>query len=297
MKNIEAVTLPLDFFDLDSWTGLTKRSSDAFPGVVVDGDLTVSDRVVNGECDFGPFLLMRGDVRAKNIATAGSDVLIEGHLAVDQTIVGTYNHGRTVIHGDTCAEVVYTEEHLIEFHGALAADLVVAGNFLRVADPARAQVGGWVGHVCDLRGEILPQLGSESTRALRPLDPDLWRNPNRRKVMAAVETGRSLLRAPEAPGPRQPGGLAEAVRDVLQQAGCREADLWDGGFWIDDRGDARPLEVSFAEAEEPDDSDDSDESQALDAAAELSRYARVLAAAGFEVAVDPKDEDILTVGR
>jgi hypothetical protein len=64
--------LPLDFSHLDVWSGLTKSSPDMFLGVVVEGDLTVADWITNWEWDFGPFLLVRGDVRARNFATAGA---------------------------------------------------------------------------------------------------------------------------------------------------------------------------------------------------------------------------------
>jgi hypothetical protein len=161
--------LPLDFSHLDSWSGLMKTHPGMFLGVVVDGDLTVTDWITNWEWDFGPFLLVRGNVRAKNFATAGSEVPIEGNLKVTQTVAGIYNHGRTVIKGDTSAEVVLTAEHLTEFHGRLTAELGIAGNFLRVADPAKVQVNGWAGYVCDLQGQILPSLGSRSTR--RPETP------------------------------------------------------------------------------------------------------------------------------
>ncbi|WP_283134626.1 hypothetical protein [Rhizohabitans arisaemae] len=283
--------LPLDFRTLDSWTGLPKRSPGAFLGVVVDGDLSVTDRVVNKEWDFGPFLLVRGDVRAKNFATAGSEVLIEGGLAADQTILGTYNHGRTVVRGQARAEVVFSEQHLIEFHGSLTAELVVS-CWVHVADPEKVRVNGWVGNVRNLSDEIIPQLGAESTRALRALDPGLWHNPDSREILKAVEAGRSLLRTPESRQPGQPRSCAERIREILQQAGCREADPWDDGFWIRDRGDAHHLEVSFCMADEPDTSADA---EPLDEAAEVRRYAEVLAAAGVRVTVDPHDEDILHV--
>ncbi|MER5988647.1 hypothetical protein [Streptomyces sp. NPDC001787] len=290
-------SLPLDFSELDSWSGLTKTHPDAFRGVVVDGDLTVTEWITNWDTDFGPFLLVRGDVRAKSLATSGSEILIEGDLEVAQTLAGFYNHGHTVIKGDTRAEVVLTSQHLSEFHGRLTAELCVAGKFLRVADPARVQVNGWEGHVHDLRGDILPSLGSASTRALRALDPD-FRDLDRRPLLKAIEAGRSLLRAPGPPratpdGPRTP---AEAIRDILRLAGSREQDRWDDGFVVGE-GKDDVFEVFYCEANEPDDPPAPGAPEVLDPAAELLRYAGALTAAGYRVAADPHDAEVLLVRR
>ncbi|MFF3371373.1 hypothetical protein ACFYXF_00265 [Streptomyces sp. NPDC002680] len=287
--------LPLDFSHLDAWSGLTKAHPGMFLGVVVEGSLAVADWITNWEWDFGPFLLVRGDVRAKNFATAGSEVVIEGDLHVAQTLAGVYNHGHTVIRGDTRAQVVLTAEHLTEFHGRLHAELGIAGNFLRVAGPAKVQVNAWSGYVCDLQGNILPDLGARSTRALRALDPEFW-DLDSRTILKAMEAGRSLLRAP---GPAQPDPSApetpdEAIRGVLRLAGCREHDRWDDGFVVG--RDASAIEVYFCEADEPDAPGTPGAPEALDPEAELRRYAKVLSRAGYRVAVDPHDEDVLRVG-
>ncbi|MCX4759449.1 hypothetical protein OG562_00260 [Streptomyces sp. NBC_01275] len=303
--------LPLDFSHLDSWSGLTKTHPDMFVGVVVDGDLAVTDWVTNWEWDFGPFLLVRGDLRAKNLATAGSEVLVQGDLHVTQTVAGVYNHGHTVIRGDTRAEVVLTQEHLTEFHGRLHAELGIAGNFLRIVDPATTQVNGWAGYVCDLEGRILSGVGARSTRALRALDPDFW-DLDSRKILRAMEAGRSLLRPPGPPrtGPGAPEDPAEAIRDVLRLARCQEHDPWDDGFVVHAGEADGPVEVYFCEADEADEGDEGDEGgggdgggepnapgalQVLDPAAELARYAEALAAAGYRVTVDPHDEDVLQI--
>lgn len=195
--------LPLDFSALEAWTGISESGPGTFLGVAVYGDLTVSDRIVNGERDSGPFLWVRGDVRANNLAIAGSEVRIEGGLEAAQTIAGARGRGRTVIKGDARAEVVLAREHLMEFHAGLTAELVIAGDLLRVGDPGRVEVAGWSGRAHDLRGGSLPGLGSASTRALRLLAPgfrDL--DGGLSGALAAIEQGRSLLDTP-AP-PREP---------------------------------------------------------------------------------------------
>ncbi|MEO3787384.1 hypothetical protein ABGB12_29000 [Actinocorallia sp. B10E7] len=137
--------LVLDFSALDAWTGISKTKPDAFLGVAVYGDLTVSNWIINGERDSGPFLWVRGDVRVRNFAAAGSEVWIEGGLEASQTIAGIRGRGRTVVRGDARAEVVLAQEHLMEFHAGLTADLVVAGDLLRIGDPGRSKVTGWSG--------------------------------------------------------------------------------------------------------------------------------------------------------
>ncbi|SEP96122.1 hypothetical protein SAMN04487983_1002280 [Streptomyces sp. yr375] len=292
-------SLPLDHTRLDAWCGLSKTSPDAFLGVMVDGDLSVADRITNLEWDFGPFLLVRGDVRVRNLATAGSEILVEGDLHVAQTLAGVYNHGRTVVKGDARAEVVVTEQHLTEFHGRLTAELCTAGNFLRIADPARVQVGGWAGYVCDLEGRLLPDVGSRSTRALRALDPDFW-DLDGGAILTAMKAGRSLLRTADRQT-RAPRSPADAVREVLRLAGCREHDRWDDGFVVDPGRDDEPYEVYFCEADEPDEPGTPGTPgtpgapETLDPATELTRYTKALAAAGYGVRVDPVDVDVLWV--
>ncbi|WP_105969325.1 hypothetical protein [Streptomyces geranii] len=298
--------LPLDFSHLDAWSGLTKAHPDMFLGLVVDGSLTVADWITNWEWDFGPFLLVRGDVRARNFATAGSEVVVEGDLEVTQTVAGVYNHGRTVVRGRTRAEVVLTAEHLTEFHGGLDAELGIAGNFMRVGDPAGVRVAAWSGYVCDLRGNILPDLGTRSTRALRALDPD-FRELDSRTILKAMEAGRSLLAGPPTDTDADTDtdttdDPADAIRHVLLQAGRRRHDRWDDGFVVGrntapvEAPSEATFEVYFCEADEPDEPGTPGAPEPLDPEAELSRYAEALSAAGYAVAVDPHDEDVLQVG-
>lgn len=58
--------------------------------------------------------------------------------------------------------------------------------------------------------------------------------------------------------------------------------------------DGAPYEIYFCEADEP---DEPDVREALDPAVESVRYAEALTAAGYEVTVDPHDEDVLLVRR
>jgi hypothetical protein len=280
--------LPLDFRDLDSWSGLvTEEDRPAFAGLIVDGDLTVAGSVTNWEMDFGPFLLVRGALRARNVATAGSQVVVRGSLNVTQTLAGFYNHGSTIVRGDTRAEVVATIEHLIRLHGRLDARLVVAGSFLEIADPAATRVGAWVDRVHGLDGTVLDGLGGPSRKALRLLDPE-FADVGQREIWAAAAAGRSLLRPDPVPTAPEPSTAADAVRATLRRAGCAEQGRFDDGFCLA-RGDDEPVGVYFCSGDEHDDG--------LDPDTELRRYTDALAAAGYRVDVDAVDPDVLRVRR
>jgi hypothetical protein len=282
-------TLPLDFADVRRWPA-EQQDNGQVVGVVADGKLTVRDWIINWEWDFGPFLLARGNVRAQNVATAGSEVIVQGDLDVGQTLAGIYNHGRTIIAGDAKAQVVVTSQHVIEFHGGLSAEFAWADNFLRVADPAKVAVNGWVGLVHDLAGNLVPGLGHpKENRSLRVIGED-FRHFDIDEILGAMRTGRSLLRGPrpEAPPPGTPLAPGEEVRAVLMRAGCQENEVWDGGFMVVSRDGGWPVELSFCPCE-------GDEPDGMDAAVEFRRYVAALTAAGYQVQPDARDDDVLYV--
>jgi hypothetical protein len=292
--NTALASLPLDFQSLDKWLGLPKTHEDALRGVIVDGDLDVEGWALNGESDFGPFLLVRGDLRARDLGLGGSQVRIDGSLWAAQTVLGYYNHGFIEVAGDTRAQVIVTEEHLIRLHGAVSADLVVAGNFLQVADPAMAAVAGWCGRVSDLTGADVEGLSTDSLKALRVLDPE-FRHLNRRAILEAIEAGRSLLRdplAPLTPAIPNPATQADDIFNVLVRAGCPKCSYWEDGFsvvakdWPAEHGGAF-VEVSFYTAEA--------EPEGLDPDEQVRRYLEVLTAAGYQATADPVEDHTLRV--
>jgi hypothetical protein len=277
--------LPLDFTVLDASAAVPAELQHTLSGVVVDGDLTVEDWIINWELDFGPFLLVRGDVRAKNVATAGSEVLITGNLDVAQTLAGIYNHGQIVVKGDTRAQVVFTNEHLIEFHGAVTAEFAWAGNFFTVMDPARLNLGGHVGHLYGPDEDFLTDPAApDPTRSLRGIDL-AFRDFDRREIMAAIKAGRSLLRGqPAASAPLDTLTEIDRVRAVLLRAGHRESDPSGSGFSVRPAIHVKGFEVEFDECAE-------DEPSGREAATELPRYADTLRAAGYELDDDYPSED------
>src|SRR5262245_60174396 len=56
--------LGLDWWTFDKEVKVPRKGSGALLGVVADGDLTVKKSILNWESDYGPFLYVRGRLRA-----------------------------------------------------------------------------------------------------------------------------------------------------------------------------------------------------------------------------------------
>jgi len=63
-------------------------------GIVIDGDLIVERGIINKEIDFGPGLLVKGDVIADYIITGGSEIDVKGTVYARSFVTNTYNHGK-----------------------------------------------------------------------------------------------------------------------------------------------------------------------------------------------------------
>ncbi|MBK7539097.1 MAG: leucine-rich repeat domain-containing protein [Myxococcales bacterium] len=79
-----------------------------FSGIIVRGSLRVEGCLYNYEDDYGPFLLVTGNLEARSIATGGARICVLGDLSAD-VIVGVYNHGSMEAKGTLCARVVASE--------------------------------------------------------------------------------------------------------------------------------------------------------------------------------------------
>ena len=101
--------------------------ADGPDGTIVDGDLEVSGTIVNRDSDNGPFLLVTGNVHAKNLVAGGSEIVILGDLIVDEVIFGYYNHGSITVHGATRAKAIITEYHSFDLRGRIEG-ITVSGR-------------------------------------------------------------------------------------------------------------------------------------------------------------------------
>jgi hypothetical protein len=84
-------------------------------GLVVEGDLEVGGNIINENGNTGPFLLVRGKLRARNVAAGGSEFRIEGGADVEGLLLGHYNDGYLAIDGITRAALIISDDHAMNF--------------------------------------------------------------------------------------------------------------------------------------------------------------------------------------
>lgn len=100
---------------------------DSPDGTIVDGDLEVAGSIVNRSGDSGPFLLVTGNLRAKNLIAGGAEIVVLGDLIVDDVIFGFYNHGSVTVHGTTRAKAIISEYHAFDLRGRVEG-ITVSGR-------------------------------------------------------------------------------------------------------------------------------------------------------------------------
>lgn len=139
---------------------------DEVPDIWVRGDLKVKGSVCNIEGDYGPFLVVEGDLQAKNLIGGGSEIQILGNARITNTIYGHYNHGILEIGGDVTAKAVICDDHHLDIGGSVAAITVASGgtmqgdfdsdDFERVMVPEVLAPEGYL-DTCALLDHILKQ--------------------------------------------------------------------------------------------------------------------------------------------
>ena len=85
-----------------------------FQGLIVDGDLELAGSVVNAEGDFGPFLLVTGDLKTRHLVAGGSEIRVEGDVRADGLVLGHYNHGTLSALGRVSARLLMNDDHAME---------------------------------------------------------------------------------------------------------------------------------------------------------------------------------------
>jgi hypothetical protein len=141
--------------------------------VIVDGDLTVDGDLEWWDSLSGNFLLVTGDVRARNVLLAGSpDVVVRGDLTVSGGVQGHHGDdgGCLTVKGLVRAEVVISTLHFQ----------------LDLARPAEAPVIDTTG---ELTRMVLPELLGRDDEA------DVYR------ISDALRAGRPVLRPGARPAP------------------------------------------------------------------------------------------------
>ncbi|MEU5164002.1 hypothetical protein AB0G74_30910 [Streptomyces sp. NPDC020875] len=100
--------------------------------LMVLGDLVVDGAYADSD-DPESFLLVTGDMRARDVVTAGW-LEVHGDLSTG-CLIGDYNDCSASIGGDVSARLFYGEEHHFTIGGALGADAVIGRPRLEIAVP------------------------------------------------------------------------------------------------------------------------------------------------------------------
>ncbi len=100
---------------------------DGCDGTIVDGDLEVTGSIINRASELGSFLLVTGNVRAKNLIAGCAQIVVLGDLVIDEVIIGFGRRGSVAVHGDTRARAIITEHHPFELRGRIEG-ITVSGR-------------------------------------------------------------------------------------------------------------------------------------------------------------------------
>ncbi|OHT46775.1 polymer-forming cytoskeletal protein [Flavobacterium tructae] len=80
-------------------------------GVLINGNLSVNGTIINAEGDYGPYVLIKGDVSCQSMLLGGSYVEIEGNVTAKEVVMTSYNHGNFKCSGCIEAPVFIVEDH------------------------------------------------------------------------------------------------------------------------------------------------------------------------------------------
>jgi Domain of unknown function (DUF4116) len=164
-------------------------------GLVVDGDLTVTGNIINENGNAGPFLLVRGNLRARNVVAGGAEFHIEGDADIEELLLGHYNDGTLAIDGTTRAQLILSDDHSMH---------------------TTSEAPYWSSHAIPIGMPLSDYLHADVE--LESDDDDDYRlDPPVQQVdadalIARLQRGLPVVRAPNDPRPRK--SLAEWRADV-----------------------------------------------------------------------------------
>ncbi|SFW86193.1 hypothetical protein [Chitinophaga sancti] len=107
----------LKFLLFDGTTVLESLDLDdpAYFGIVVAGDLIVNGNILNENTDGACSLVVLGNLKAKNIIVGGQLIYVTGYVAVQELLMGIYNHGEFTSHSYVWAPVVIADDYRFQF--------------------------------------------------------------------------------------------------------------------------------------------------------------------------------------
>ncbi|MDP9766046.1 MULTISPECIES: hypothetical protein [Deinococcus] len=79
--------------------------------LVVFGDLILDGGLLNTDMDGGPVLLVQGNVKARNLISGGSDIIVMGNADISDVVFANYNHGYLEVKGQLSAGLLVMVDH------------------------------------------------------------------------------------------------------------------------------------------------------------------------------------------
>lgn len=102
--------------------------SESCYGTIFLKNLHAEGYIIQEETDYGPLIIVQGDIKAKNIFVSGGDCYFRGNVNVAQTLVaGVYNHGELTINGQIEADLILSFDHSFTYTPAHIKRGIVVG--------------------------------------------------------------------------------------------------------------------------------------------------------------------------
>jgi len=100
-------TTVLDELDLDT---------EEYMGIIVVGDLHVKGSIINENTDGACSLIVLGHLKAKNMCVGGQLIYIDGYIAIEEMLMGVYNHGELYSTSYVWCPAVIDDDYHFYFH-------------------------------------------------------------------------------------------------------------------------------------------------------------------------------------
>lgn len=152
-------------------------------GLIIAGNLRVEQSVQHPRSATGMSLYVLGDLRARNVAIGGLELVVRGDLRVSQVFAGSGPAGGARLDGDVSAKLLVSDAFPMLVGGALKAP---------VLDTGRTRIGVVDGPgVREARGEVPPSLVMDP--AVLDQDPDGGGRFSWQRLRVTIGSGRSVL--------------------------------------------------------------------------------------------------------
>ncbi|MDP9765156.1 hypothetical protein [Deinococcus enclensis] len=99
------------FLDWGKLDALAPEGTWGLNVLVVFGDLILDGGLLNTDMDGGPVLLVQGNVKARNLISGGSDIIVMGNADISDVVFANYNHGYLEVKGQLSAGLLVMVDH------------------------------------------------------------------------------------------------------------------------------------------------------------------------------------------